>query len=146
MDTIVSSADRHCVVSLVERVTGCVLLGKLRSSFGRGDQSTGYPVDSPPPSSLQDRHRRQRHRVPRLSWDRGDHGHDLLFRHAVPLLGARHKRKHERPRAAVRPEAALDEAPHAGAMRRDALRLNNRPRKRHRYFSPIEVLALYTSW
>lgn len=31
MDTIVSPADRHCVVSLVERVTGCVLLGKLRS-------------------------------------------------------------------------------------------------------------------
>jgi len=31
MDTIVSSADRHCVVTLVERATGCVLLGKLRS-------------------------------------------------------------------------------------------------------------------
>src|SRR5687768_13100967 len=27
MDTIVSPADRHCVVTLVERVTGCVLLG-----------------------------------------------------------------------------------------------------------------------
>jgi IS30 family transposase len=25
-----------------------------------------------------------------------------------------------------------------------ALRLNNRPRKRHHYLSPIEVLALYT--
>lgn len=24
MDTIVSSTDRHCVVSLVERVTGCM--------------------------------------------------------------------------------------------------------------------------
>lgn len=31
MDTIVSSTDRHCVVSLVERVTGCTLLGKLPS-------------------------------------------------------------------------------------------------------------------
>ncbi len=31
MDTIVSPADRHCVVTLVERATGCVLLGKLRS-------------------------------------------------------------------------------------------------------------------
>ena len=26
-----------------------------------------------------------------------------------------------------------------------AQRLNNRPRKRHRYFSPVELLALYTS-
>lgn len=31
MDTIVSAADRYCVVTLVERATGCVLLGKLRS-------------------------------------------------------------------------------------------------------------------
>lgn len=31
MDTIVSAIDRYCVVSLVERATGCLLLGKLRS-------------------------------------------------------------------------------------------------------------------
>ena len=31
MDTIVSSSDRHCVLTLVERTTGCVLLGKLPS-------------------------------------------------------------------------------------------------------------------
>lgn len=31
MDTIVSPLNRHCVVSLVERATGCLLVGKLRS-------------------------------------------------------------------------------------------------------------------
>jgi hypothetical protein len=31
MDTIVSPHDRHCVVSLVQRVTGCTLVGKLRA-------------------------------------------------------------------------------------------------------------------
>jgi transposase, IS30 family len=31
MDTIVAPNGRECVVSLVERVTGCVLIGKLRS-------------------------------------------------------------------------------------------------------------------
>jgi IS30 family transposase len=31
MDTIVSPIDRHCVLTLVERITGCVLVGKLRS-------------------------------------------------------------------------------------------------------------------
>ena len=31
MDTIVGNQGRECVLSLVERVTGCVLIGKLRS-------------------------------------------------------------------------------------------------------------------
>ena len=31
VDTIVGNEVRECVVSLVERVTGCVLIGKLRS-------------------------------------------------------------------------------------------------------------------
>jgi IS30 family transposase len=31
VDTIVSPLDRHCVVSLVERVTGCLLVNKLRA-------------------------------------------------------------------------------------------------------------------
>ncbi len=31
MDTIVSPLDRHCVLSLVERANGCLLIGKLRA-------------------------------------------------------------------------------------------------------------------
>ena len=30
MDTVIGAADNHCVVSLVERVSGAVLIGKLR--------------------------------------------------------------------------------------------------------------------
>jgi transposase, IS30 family len=31
LDTIVSAKDRHCAVTLVERATGCTLIGKLRA-------------------------------------------------------------------------------------------------------------------
>ena len=67
MDTIVSTLDRHCVVSLVERVTGCVLIGKLRA---RSVAATNRRV-----IQLIRAHRQlfktitvdQRNRVPRLS-------------------------------------------------------------------------------
>lgn len=62
-------ADRHCVVTLAERVTGCVLMGKLRSrSVAATNRRVIQLIRSQAP--VQDHHRRQRYRVPRLSRDR----------------------------------------------------------------------------
>ncbi len=90
MDTIVSSNDRHCVVTLVERATGCVLLGKLRS---RSVVATNRRVI--------ELIRGHRHLFKTVTVDNGTdfhgyaeierHRRRVLLCHAVSLLGARHE-------------------------------------------------------
>ena len=143
MDTIVSPTDRHCAVTLVERATGCVLIGKLRS---RSVAATNRRV-----LALIRAHRplfktitvdngtefhgyRQIERAtgvtfyfatPYHSWERGTNENtNGLIRQYIP------KRKSMKHLTQKRCEDI-------------ARRLNHRPRKRHRYFAPIEVLALY---
>ena len=144
MDTIVSASDRHCVVTLVERATGCVLLGKLRSrsvaatnrrviqlirsqrqlfrtiTVDNGTEFHGYrEVERATGVTFY-------FATPYHSWERGSNENaNGLIRQYIP------KRKSMQHLTQSR----------CGAI---ALRLNNRPRKRYRYLSPIEMLALYT--
>lgn len=144
MDTIVSPADRHCVITLVERVTGCVLIGKLRSrsvaatnrrviqlirahrrlfktiTVDNGTEFHGY----------RDIERATNVRfyfaTPYHSWERGTNENtNGLIRQYIP------KRSSMMHLNQARCEAI-------------AVALNNRPRKRHGYFSPIEILVRAT--
>ena len=145
MDTIVSSTDRHCVVSLVERVTGCTLLGKLRS---RSVAATNRRV-------LQ-LIRRHRHLFKTLTVDNGTEFHGyreieratgVTFYFATPYHSWE-RGTNENTNGLVRqyiPKGRSMKHLTQARCSELAQRLNNRPRKRHRYFSPVELLALYTS-
>lgn len=145
MDTIVSSADRHCVVSLVERVTGCTLLGKLRS---RSVAATNRRV-----IQLVRRHR---HLFKTLTVDNGTEFHGyreielatgVTFYFATPYHSWE-RATNENTNGLVRqyiPKGRSMKHLTQARCAEIAQRLNNRPRKRHRYFSPVEILALYNS-
>lgn len=143
MDTIVSSADRHCVVTLVERVTGCTLLGKLRS---RSVAATNRRV-------IQ-LIRQHRHLFKTITVDNGTefHGYREIeratgttFYFATPYHSWE-RGTNENTNGLVRqyiPKGRSMKHLTQARCSEIAQRLNNRPRKRHSYFSPIEVLALY---
>jgi len=140
MDTVLGSADNHCVVSLVERLSGAVLIGKLRRrnvaalnervielieahpglfktiTVDNGTEFHGY------------REIEQRTRVPIFfatpyhSWERGTNENtNGLIRQYLPK---RTSMKH------------LTQA-QCNAI---ASALNNRPRKRHGFKTPLEML------
>jgi hypothetical protein len=96
-DTMLGSSDKHCVLTLVDRRTGYLLLGKLEA---RNTEATNHRA-----IALIRRTQRRvrtvtvdnRHRVPWLQDDRGRDRRPLLLRHASPLLGTGHLRKHQRP-------------------------------------------------
>ena len=141
MDTIVSPADRHCVLTLVERVTGCVLVGKLRSrsvaatnrrviqlirshphifktiTVDNGTEFHGYrDIERATGATFY-------FATPYHSWERGTNENtNGLIRQYIP------KRSSMRNLS----QARCSEI---------ALTLNNRPRKRHGFLSPIEVLS-----
>lgn len=141
MDTIVSPADRHCVITLVERVTGCTLLGKLRSrsaaavnrrvirlirshahlfktlTVDNGTEFHGYrEIEQATGTTFY-------FATPYHSWERGTNENtNGLIRQYIP------KRASMKGLTQARCTAI-------------ALKLNNRPRKRHDFLSPIEVLA-----
>ena len=141
MDTIVSPADRHCVVSLVERATGCVLLGKLHSrSVAAMNRRVIQLVRS------------HRHLFKSITVDNGTEFHGYrdieratgaTFYFATPYHSWE-RGSNENANGLIR-----QYIPKRSSMKRTtqarcaeiALRLNNRPRKRHGYLSPIEVLA-----
>ena len=144
MDTIVSSADRHCVVTLVERATGCVLLGKLRS---RSVAATNRRVI--------ELIRRHRHLFKTITVDNGTefHGYAEIERATgATVYFATPYHSWERGTNENTNGLVRQYIPKRRSMKHltqercaeIALRLNNRPRKRYRFFSPIEVLALYT--
>jgi len=142
MDTIVSPADRHCVVTLVERVTGCVLLGKLRSrsvvatnrrviqlirshrhlfksiTVDNGTEFHGYrDIERATGTTFY-------FATPYHSWERGSNENtNGLIRQYIP----------KRSSMMYTSQARCTEI---------ALKLNNRPRKRHGYLSPLEVLTI----
>lgn len=141
MDTIVSPTDRHCLISLVERATGCVLLGKLRS---RSVAATNRRV-----IQLVRSHR---HLFKTITVDNGTEFHGYrdieratgaTFYFAMPYHSWE-RGTNENTNGLVR-----QYVPKRSSMKRlsqarcteIALRLNNRPRKRHGYLSPLEVLA-----
>ena len=141
MDTMVSPADRHCVLTLVERATGCLLLGKLRS---RSVAATNRRV-------IQ-LIRAQPHLFKTITVDNGTEFHGYadieratgtVFYFATPYHSWE-RGTNENTNGLVRqyiPKRTSMRHLTQARCTEIALRLNNRPRKRHAYLSPIEVLA-----
>jgi transposase, IS30 family len=141
MDTIVSPVDRHCVVTLVERVTGCVLIGKLRSR-------SVVPTNR----RIIQLIRSHRHIFKTITVDNGTefHGYrDIERATGTTFYFATPYRSCERGTNENTNGLIRQYIPKRSSMRNIsqsrcseiALKLNNRPRKRHGYLSPIEVLA-----
>ena len=84
---------RHSALTVVERKTGFLQMGKLTRPRGRRHRSH-HRAHQPATRPLQDDHRRQRHGVPQLQAHRGGDRRAVLLRHPAPLLGARHQREH----------------------------------------------------
>lgn len=144
MDTMVSSSDRHCLVTLVERATGCVLIGKLRS---RSVAAMNRRVIS--------LIRRHRHLFRTITVDNGTefHGYrDIELATGTTFYFATPYHSWERGTNENTNGLIRQYVPKKRSMKHltqarcaeIAARLNHRPRKRHGYFSPVEVLALYT--
>jgi IS30 family transposase len=140
-DTMVSPVDRHCVVTLVERATGCVLLGKLPSrSVAATNRRIIRLIRSHPHlfKTITADNGTEFHgyadiermtgavfyfATPYHSWERGTNENtNGLLRQYIP----------KRRSMKYLTQARCTEI---------ARRLNNRPRKRHGYLSPIEILA-----
>ena len=144
MDTIVSPTDRHCAVTLVERATGCVLIGKLRS---RTVAATNRRI-----LGLIRSHR---HLFKTITVDNGTefHGYreieratNVTFYFATPYRSWE-RGSNENANGLIRQYIRKRQSMKHLTQKRCtdiALKLNNRPRKRYGYLSPIEVLALYT--
>jgi transposase, IS30 family len=142
MDTIVSPLDRHCVVSLVERVTGCVLIGKLRSrSVAATNRRVLHLIRS------------HRHLFRSITVDNGTefHGYreierltNTTFYFATPYHSWE-RGTNENTNGLIRqyiPKRASMRHLTQARCTEIALKLNNRPRKRHGYLSPIEIFSL----
>lgn len=131
---MVSPADRHCVLTLVERASGCLLLGKLRS---RSVAATNRRV-----IQLIRAHPHLFKTIPVCADIERATG--TLFYFAIPYHSWK-RGTNENTNGLVR-----QYIPKRSSMRHltqarcteIALRLNNRPRKRHGYLSPIEAFAL----
>jgi len=140
MDTVVGKGGNHCVVTLVERVTGCVLIGKLhRRTVAALNRRLLEMIRSLPhlfktitaDNGTEFHGYRQIERLtgtniyfatPYHSWERGTNENtNGLIRQYLP--------KGDSMRRLT--QARCDEI---------ARILNNRPRKRHRFYTPIEVL------
>lgn len=141
MDTIVSPVDRHCVVTLVERVTGCVLIGKLRSrSVAATNRRVIQLIRSHP------------HLFKTITVDNGTEFHGyrdiekatgVVFYFATPYHSWE-RGTNENTNGLIRqyiPKRSSMKTVKQGRCTAIALKLNNRPRKRHGFLSPIEVLA-----
>lgn len=142
MDTIVSAVDSHCVVTLVERATGCVLLGKLRA---RSVAETNRRV-----LGLI---RAQPHLFKTITVDNGTefHGYrEIERRTGTTFYFATPYHSWERGTNENTNGLIRQYIPKRSSMKNltqaqcttIARSLNNRPRKRHRFLSPIEVLDL----
>ena len=143
MDTIVSPDGRDCVVSLVERVTGCVLLGKLRSrtvaalnrrviQLIRAHRSLFKTITVDNGTEFHGYRKIERatgttfyFATPYHSWERGTNENtNGLIRQYIP--------KRSSMKDLTQTQCVTI-----------AQRLNNRPRKRHRFLTPIECLSRY---
>jgi IS30 family transposase len=141
MDTTVSPVDRHCVLTLVERVTGCVLVGKLRSRSVAATYRRVIQLI-----------RSHRHIFKTITADNGTefHGYrDIERATGTIVYFATPHHSWERDTNENTNGLIRQYIPKRSSMRNlsqtrcseIALKLNNRPRKRHGYLSPTEVLA-----
>jgi IS30 family transposase len=144
-DTIVGTGSQHCVLSLVERVTGCVLLEKLQERTPEAVNRAMIPLIRRHPTlfktiSLDNGTEFHGYRevetatgvpfyfaTPYHSWERGSNENaNGLIRQYIPKG------------VDMRDIDQLD----CNAITR---RLNDRPRKRHGFLTPLERLRQFRS-
>ena len=141
MDTIVGNDGHHCVVSLVERVSGCVLIGKLRSRTVAATNRRVIQLIRP-----------LRHLFKTITVDNGTEFHG--YRHIERATGATfyfatpyhswERGTNENTNGLIRQYIAKKQSMKGITQARCisiALRLNNRPRKRLGFLTPIERLS-----
>lgn len=141
MDVVVGASDQHCVVTLVERVTGVTLIGKLRRRRAAAvndrviELIQAHPglfktitVDNGPEfHGYQEIERATGVTIyfatPYASWERGTNENtNGLIRQYIPKRTSMKRLTQDR----------CDAIAHA---------LNNRPRKRHGFRTPLDQLA-----
>lgn len=141
MDLVVGSGDQHCVVTLVERVTGVTLIGKLhRRTAAAVNRRVIELIEACPslfktitvdngPEFHSYREIEQRTGVtvyfatPYRSWERGTNENtNGLIRQYIPKRTSMKRLSQDR-------------------CTEIACALNNRPRKRHGFRTPLERLA-----
>ena len=108
-DTVMGAGSKDCIVTLVERKTGLVLVGKLADRTA-GSLSRRVIRLIRRGGQVRDGDGRQRDRVPRLRAHRAADGRDVLLRAAVPLVGERQQRERQRTDADPDRLVPLDDA------------------------------------
>lgn len=120
IDTMMAKyGTKPCIVTLVERKSGYLMIGKARGAHDRGGESADRAVDQTPPRSVRHDHGRQRHRVSWLRNHRTSNRRDVLLRSAVSLVGTRQQREHRRLDPTVPTERDFDGGPHSASMQCD---------------------------
>jgi IS30 family transposase len=141
MDVVVGVSDQHCIVTLVERATGATLIGKLRCRKAAAvnkraiDLILSHPglfktitVDNGPEFHGYEEIERATgvtiyFATPYASWERGTNENtNGLIRQYVPKRTSMKRLTQDRCDAIARA-------------------LNNRPRKRHGFRTPLDCLA-----
>jgi IS30 family transposase len=119
IDTVVGGGSKDCVVTLVERKTGYVFVGKLRDRSMFEMTRRLKKLIARAPEKFKTITSDQRERVPRLRIRRGRHGCEVLLRDSLPLLGARQQRELQRAAAPVPSKESLSGEGHAARLRCD---------------------------
>ena len=145
IDTVVGKGGKHCIVSLVERVTGWVLIGKLRQRTVAALNRRLLQLISNYP-----------HLFKTITADNGTefHGYRQIEQiTGIPIYFATPYHSWERGtnentngliRQYVQKNTSMKTLTQA-QCNEIACRLNNRPRKRHRFRSPLEILNRHLS-
>jgi len=140
MDTVVGSGSKDCILSLVERLSGCVLIGKLPNRTAAALNHCLLQFINSHPSLFKT-----------ITADNGTefHGYrDIEQLTGVPIYFATpyhswERGTNENTNGLIRqylPKRTSMTAITQNQCTQIAVTLNNRPRKRHGFFTPIEVL------
>ena len=111
----------HCVLTLVERKSGYLMLGKLPARTAAETNRALLGLLARHPGRMRTHHRGQRDRVP-LVWPSGSgQPGQVLLRHPASQLGARDQREHQRTHPPVSAQRSNHGSSHPKRMR------SNRP-------------------
>jgi IS30 family transposase len=140
MDTVAGTGSKHCILTLVERATGCVLIGKLRDHTAAAlNERLVQIIDGSP------------HLFKTITADNGTEFHS--YEHIERLTGvtiyfatpyhAWERGTNENTNGLIRqylPKRTSMKCVTQERCNEIANILNNRPRKRHAFLTPIEKL------
>ncbi len=141
MDTIIGTSDQHCLLSLVERVTGATLLGKLTRRNMTVLNARLIELITAHPGLFKT-----------ITADNGSEFHgfaEVERTTGVPIYFANPYHSWERGTNENTNGLVRQYVPKRTSMKhltqqdcnRIASALNNRPRKRHDYHTPLEMLS-----